>query len=337
MSLEITLYTKRATKNNLIKLLKDNDFNKAQHFIDELNNEDTLHYFWYSFNDYESFAGVEATIFKASDENKERYKCSDWILHTRSKAFGSRIDKQKQNEIIREARRHFGGSFINDWYGTNTYTVLDDYPDQTPAERGLVILYENIQNKLNSLKNCLEEYENPISTNLKSMTDNTFAEIIRMQDPSLVLYNSLLPFCISLLEYFFGETFLILIKYDIRAKKVIASENIKIPLQEVLLIQKGEASIEDFITKSFNFQNLDQINKAYLKFLGIDILNILSKKKKIGNRFIRLNKKVEEIIQRRHQMIHQFTFDFTFQKEDILECLNIVEAVTKHVIQTLEM
>ena len=39
MSIEITLYTKKATKSSLIKYLQDHDFYKVKHFIDTFNDK----------------------------------------------------------------------------------------------------------------------------------------------------------------------------------------------------------------------------------------------------------------------------------------------------------
>ena len=71
---------------------------------------------------------------------EKKYKCSEWILHTRTRSSGSRKDKEKQNLTIKHMRKLFGGTFYNDWYGTNTYTKLDDYPNLSAPERGLVLM-----------------------------------------------------------------------------------------------------------------------------------------------------------------------------------------------------
>src|SRR4051794_5031674 len=114
MSVEITLYAKKATKTGLIKFLSANNFHKARHFIDEMNTPEMIGFMWFGFDNYESSTGVEATVIKASVDDIQKYKCSDWILHTRTRSSGTFEDKQKQNEIIRVARQQFGGTFYND-------------------------------------------------------------------------------------------------------------------------------------------------------------------------------------------------------------------------------
>ncbi len=77
MSVEITLYTKKATKTGLTRLLDENGFQKVDHVIEEMNNENNLHYMWFGFENHESNVGVEATVIKIDDSNKKEYKCSD--------------------------------------------------------------------------------------------------------------------------------------------------------------------------------------------------------------------------------------------------------------------
>ena len=72
MSVEITLYTKKATKTALIKFLTTEGFQKTRHFLDGMNTPDMIHYMWYKFDNYESSSGVEATVYKVSTEERTK-------------------------------------------------------------------------------------------------------------------------------------------------------------------------------------------------------------------------------------------------------------------------
>ena len=336
MSLEITLYPKTSSKTKLIQFLTGNGFERVKHFIDTLNDENHIHFMWFGYEDFESFVGVEATVLKADADEIKKYNCSNWILHTRTRSSGSQKDKEKQNQIIREARKQFSGSFYNDWYGTNKYTNIFDYPTLSPPERGLILMYHNLHDKLKKLHQSIESYENPISKNFESMPESEIKEFMKLQDPSIILYNSLLPFTVALIEYLFGQTFEILLKYDNFAKKVIEEENLKIPLKDVLAIKRNELDLETVISRDYTFQNLSQVNKAYKKYIDIDIFKILSKRKKVGNRIYLIREKLEEIIKRRHSMIHQFEFDLTLTKSDFLEILDVINITIKLIIDSIE-
>ena len=168
------------------------------------------------------------------------------------------------------------------------------------------------------------------------MGNDSFAEYMRMHDPSIVLYNSLLPFSVSIIEYFFGATFEIMIKYDEKAQQIIEDENLKVLLKDVVSVKKGELSIESIVARDFTFQNLGHVNKAFRKYLAIDILKALSKRKKIGTRVFRMREKLEEIISRRHLMIHHFSFDYTFTKEEFIQALDVIEVCVRLVVQSIE-
>jgi len=336
MSLEITLYPKYASKSKLINFLKENDFIKSEHYFKEMNTSEMLHYYWFNNNDCISFDGVEATVYKIPDDEKIKYNCSEWILHTRTRASASREDKLQQNNIIKKARQIFKGTFYNDWYGTNKYTNIDDYQKLSAPERCLTLMFNNLEQKINKLEFSLKSYKSPFEAQLSNITDKSLLNLIKGEDPSIVLYNSMIPFLVSLIEYLFSQSFLILIKYSSYAQNEIQKETFKVSFQDALNIEKGLLSTEELITNNFTFQNMNHTNKAFKKYLNIDILNIFSKRKKINNKLVRLNIKLEEIIELRHSMIHHFGYDNFINKEEFERLLNIIKNVIETFLEYLE-
>jgi hypothetical protein len=122
MSIEITLYPKIATKDQLRRHLLTLGYVRTDHLWDWPKG--AIHFHWFEEEDFKSTDGVEATIYTPSDENREKYGGCLWALHTRTRLSASRFDQEHQNETIRLARRQFGGMFFNDWYGNNRYTPL---------------------------------------------------------------------------------------------------------------------------------------------------------------------------------------------------------------------
>jgi len=336
MSIEITLYTKKATKSRLIKYLRDHDFYKVKHFIDSFNDENNLHYMWFGSKNNESTAGVESTIIKVDNDLKKQFKCSDWILHTRTKYNGSFEDKAKQNEIIKSARKQFGGTFYNDGYGTNRYIDLNDYPRFQPHEKAISNIRENALEKLFQITNSVENYENPLSDHLQSINIPALKDLLKTKDPSVTLYNSLIPFLVSVIEYFFGEIFIAIIRYDPVAKELIAKENFKIGISEVMKIENKVKSIEESVAENYNFQNLDSINKVYNKFVQIDIFSILSKRKKVNGKILRILNKLEDLINSRHNIIHNLEFNYEMTKNDYLAYVKTVEKMIEIIVDELE-
>ena len=72
MSVEITLYTKKATKTGLARLLDENGFQKVDHVIEEINNKNNIHFWWFGMENHESNDGVEATVIKLDNIDKKK-------------------------------------------------------------------------------------------------------------------------------------------------------------------------------------------------------------------------------------------------------------------------
>jgi hypothetical protein len=336
MSVEITLYTKTATKSGLINFLRTYGFQKSRHFIDEMNTNEMLHFMWFGFDNYESTSGVEATVFKTSEDSRKTYNCSDWILHTRTRASGSFEDKQKQNEIIKIARQQFGGTFYNDWYGTNKYTNLTDYRKFSPLEKGISIIASNSLEKISQIRNCITGYRNEISETLVNIKPESMRTILISKDPSIVLYNSLMPFLVSIIEYFFGQIFVSYIKYNETSRRLLTEEKIKIDISDVINILEKEISLEQIVTQTYNFQNLDSINKAFKKYISIDVKATLSQKKKVNSNIVRILTNVEAILNARHKFVHELDIDYGLSKEKYLDNIATVEKVIELTIQRLK-
>ncbi len=325
MSVEVTLYTKTATKTGLVKFLLANSFVKSRHFLNEMNTKEILFFSWFGFENHESSTGVEATVLKSSADDKKQYNCSEWILHTRTRSSGTFEDKQMQNNIIKIARQKFGGTFYNDWYGTNKYTNLEDYKKFSPLEKGISIVASNSLEKLSQINNCLTGYKNEISDSLEAISHENIRAILITKDPSVLLYNSLMPFLVSILEYFFGQCFANYIKYEANSKLLLSDEKIKIDISEVISILAKENSLEQIVLKSYNFQNLESINKAFKKYLSIEVMAVLSKKKKINGKNFRILTKVQEILEARHRFVHELDIDYGMTKQIYLDYVITIE------------
>lgn len=98
----------------------------------------------------------------------------------------------------------------------------------------------------------------------------------------------------------------------------------------------GQRSIEDVITSSYTFQNLNQLNKAYKEWLDIDVRKILYTKARIGSRITFLENRISEIIQFRHGIVHHFAIDKSLSREDYLAILTAVEKTMAEFISFLE-
>lgn len=154
MSIEISFTPKVASQNALKKFIQAEGFVRAKWFLNALP-EDGVGYSWYSPEKYHSLDGVEAIIYP--DKKSEQPK--KWKLYLRTRASASAVDIQKQNDVVRKARKIFGGSFYNDHGGTNTYTKIHPSSIISMEQAGISLAYERVKRQIYQLKGAIDDYD----------------------------------------------------------------------------------------------------------------------------------------------------------------------------------
>lgn len=330
MGRDITLYPKKATRKELSNYLESLGFIRCSHLWDWPNG--TLNFSWFNDQEYKSMDGVSADIYPTSEEEK-RISKSEWALHVRNRYGASWYDVAMLNEVLKGARKKFGGTIKGD-YGTNKYAPL--WVDKsTPISRGLSRVTRQVNEKLSAVKYTLPgpSINNP---QLSGGRIDNYIEFIKSLDPSRVIYNGLVPFAVSMFEFFFSQAFQILISYDNLALEKRKNYKAKIDFAIVIDVHNKSRSIESLIAESYTFQNLDQLNKAYKDWLGIDVRKILFKKKRIGKSVSFLEKRIFEIIQYRHGIVHHFELDGSLTKESFIHILDAVSLAIEEFLMYIE-
>ena len=330
MGRDVTLYPGEATKKELKGYLESLGFKKCGHFWDWPKG--TLNYSWFDHEDSKSIDGVSADIYPVSNEELE-ITGNKWALHVRNVYSASWHDVKMLNDVLRGARRLFGGTIQGD-YGTNRYAPLWN-DESTPISRGVSATYQHISRELSAVKYALPDasMSHPQKTGEKI---DEFFEFTMSLDPSRAIYNGLVPFAVSMFEYFFSQVFQVLIAYDSFAIEKRNTHKMKVDFSTLLEIDGKERSIENVIAGSYTFQNLNQLNKAYKEWLNIDVRNILYKKKKIGNSITFLENRISDIIQYRHGIVHHFEIDRSLTKEGYIDLLDTINKTMLEFIGHIE-
>ena len=115
MRRDVTLYSKKATKDELKKYLEDLGFEKCGYSWDWPKG--TLNYLWFDYEDFKSIDGVSADIFPVSGDELS-ITGNKWALHVRNLYSASWHDVKMFNDVLRGARKLFSGTLQGD-YGTN--------------------------------------------------------------------------------------------------------------------------------------------------------------------------------------------------------------------------
>lgn len=316
MGRDLTLYPKNASKGDLAEHLQDLGFKKCDHLWDWPTGTLNLH--WFDPVEFRSITGVEADIYPVVDEELA-ITGNGWALHVRNTYSASWHDVNMLNDVLRGARKKFGGK-INGDYGTNRYAPL--WEDRsTPISRGLSAAYQRVLDAISAVRFSL-----PNSTIAQpEVIDSKIAEYMGSIDPTRVLYNGLVPFAVAMFESFFAEAFEVLIAYDDGAQKKKLEYKQKFDFSVLVEVAEQNRSVESVIASNYTFQNLQQLNKAYKDWLGIDVRKILFKKKKVGNSISFLENRISDIIQYRHGIVHGFEIDRSLDKEKYQDILTAIE------------
>ena len=332
MGKDLTLYPKKATRQELKLYLEDLGFQRCGHFWNWPAG--TLNYSWFNHEDFKSIDGVSADIFPVSDE-RLKISGNPWALHVRNLYSASWHDVKMLNDVLRGARKLFGGTIKGD-YGTNKYAPLWK-DDSTPISRGVEAIYVHVSQELSAVKFALPVplMQPPVPEGADEKTSD-FVEFTKSLDPSRVIYNGLVPFAVAMFEYFFSHVFQVLITYDDLACKKKQSHNAKVDFSTLLEVSDGQRSIEDVIASSYTFQNLNQLNKAYKEWLDIDVRKILYRRERIGRTVTFLEHRISEIIHYRHGIVHHFEIDKSLTREGYLEILVAVERAMAEFVKFLE-
>lgn len=325
MSVEVWLHPDTATKKQLVGFLRSLGYQPCQHLLPW--GKGAVHFHWFEADDYKSFDGVEATVYKPQEDPHRLGPCA-WALHTRTRSSGSPSDKQFQIDTINQARRQFGGHFYNDWGSRNRHMKAP--PERRDAaSRGLYMNYEAVKQHIDSVKFALP----PEHEQMKKMAGTPLADMARM-DPARVIYNALVPFAAASLEGFFGEAFTIMIRYDAGAQAYLTKQNRKIEFDDARAIASGQKRIEEVIAGWYSFQNVSSLQKAFSEWLGVDLWKVLRGAAASDDANSTLDQAFEKIVATRHKIIHGLQLDYDIDRARIVAILDdaarIVDAFVDH-------
>lgn len=327
MSIEITLYPDRVTRESLRSLLRSRGYTTCKHLWTWPKR--SAHFEWFEGADFKSIDGVEATVYPpAQGESPLSAGCA-WALHTRTRASASTFDRREQNDLIRAARQQFGGSFYNDWHGKNRYTPIPEEP-KTAAGRGIFLSYEYVTRQVKMVEMTLPE---PWGG---TPDGRPLPEPYAQYEPTRVLLNALVPFAVAALEHFFGQTFRILVRYDLQAQDRLCTQTRKVEVQQLLAVSQGLQTVEDVVASWYSFQNLSSIHAAFSDWLGIDFWGILRARRRLGRRVAFLDEHLQRLIDYRHGVVHRFELDSETDRETLTGLLETVPAIIDVFVDHLE-
>ena len=332
MGRDLILYPRRATRSELKAYLEALGFRKCKHFWDW--PQGTLNYSWFDERDFRSIDGVSADVYPVSSDELD-ITGNEWALHVRNRYSASWHDVRMLNDVLRGARKRYGGTIKGD-YGTNRYAPL--WTDEsTPISRGVSSIFQHVDQAIRAVKTALPDSSVPwLQMEPEDAKMRDLIELARSVDPARVIYNGLVPFAVSMFEYFFSRVFRVLIAYDPYALAKRDSHKLPVDFATLLRVSGGERTVEDVIAEAYTFQNLDHLSKAYRDWLNIDVRKLMYTKKRLGRKVSFLEHRLQDIIQYRHGIVHHFELDRSLTKEGYIAILDAIEASITEFLDFIE-
>ena len=196
------------------------------------------YYYFFEDNEYKYLYGVNLHISKTDD---------NVLIYTRTPIYCSFYDLEFQNTTIRKIKKQFGGYFISD-YGRNRY-FINGTDNTTPTERGCYAAHNRLSNRFADLLLLLDNI-NQDHNQEKSM------ELFGMPSSTTLLSNLSTTYLSSIIENYFRDLYVALIKYSDKDKKEKIISNSNINKYDLFEISEGKLTIEDAVALSKSLQNI---------------------------------------------------------------------------------
>lgn len=291
---------KKHSKNVVEDLLLMMGFEKCYKDMYYLGND----------KEYKYLSGILLSFLET--ENKEH------ILYIRTQMHASGYDIHDQNETIRKLKRYCNAWFESD-YGKNRY--FKETPLVKGAENGCYFAVEKLHNSFATLCLALSKYPEDLEGEKMMM------QFTGMPTPQIFNSNVYSSFLCSLIEEYFRSTYIALLKYSNKKEKIF---NVKFSSYDMCDISEGKKCVEEVFANTLSFQN---IHKIVANFKGLDNkLDIgATLKEPYKKRKLSLYNQIDNILERRHGMIHRMEFDYEYSSDQILKDIHDVKFAIRRV------
>lgn len=280
----------------------------------EFSNGEAEHFFWAEGINYESYVGVELSLYKNNDSI---------LVDTRTRAGRSFYDLDMQNKTIKLLRNIFGGKFSTD-FGTNTYFVQDE-TRATHMESGLYLarwIYHNAMIKPTIYLDCR------MMTGEISKPDPTGFTFIDSLNPRFFSNNMIVPYIVGVWESYMKSSFIVLLKYHQNRDRIF--KNARLSVDQMKDISSGKSTVEEAIGEAYSFQRPKVVVDNFRAIDDkLDLCSVL--RKPYRNRKKTLYDTIEHIVDLRNKIVHTGYIDNKISDAIIKQTIVDMEAAVDRV------
>lgn len=247
-------------------------------------------------DEYKHFSGVRVWLEREDEE---------LVYHVRTQAFASEYDIHEQNNTIRMLKKYCSAYFHGD-EGKNRY--FEEGKLTKGAESGCYFAIQKLDNSFSLLCHALNKYPQD------EEGEKLMKEWSNSPTPNIFNANVYSSFLCSLIEEYFRATYISLLKDSERKEKVLKS--IKISSYDLDEISKGTKTVEEACASTLSFQNIAKIVYNFKELDNkLDLGTPL--KRPYRRRKMTFYQQIDNILERRHGMIHRMEFDLDYSSENL--------------------
>ncbi|WP_294403957.1 hypothetical protein [uncultured Ruminococcus sp.] len=271
-------------------------------------------YYFFKNDDYKYLCGVSLQISRTDNSIS---------VYTRTPIYCSFYDLEFQNSTIRKIKKQFGGYFISE-NGRNRYFIIGT-DNTTPPERGCYAAHERLSNRFNELLFLLDNVN-------QDYNQAEAMESFGIPSSATLLSNLSTTYLSSIIENYFRDLYVALIKYSDKKEKIITTSNIN--KYDLFEVSEGKLTIEDSVALSKSLQNIRKID-SYFRDINskIDIKGVLSKP--YHRRKETLFQTVERVLEQRHSLVHRLNVDISYKKENVISDIKSIQVALDRVYEHL--
>ena len=297
----VSISKKKYTKNDIENLLLMLGYNKYRDVFYCGND-----------NEYKYDNGVK--VYKLKETKAE------FIYHVRVQIWGNGHDLKKANDTIKSLKKYCDASFESD-FGKNRYFPKDDLIEG--AENGCYIAASHAYENMQKMKFALSKFS-PDENQEKALKE------MGQISPDMLNANVYTAFLCAVLEEYFRFSYTAILRFSSKREKII---NQKFSSYDLIEVDSGNKTIDEIYARTLSFQNIKKISDNFGQLDKIDIGSYL--KKPYHGRKKNLYAQVDELFERRHNMIHHVQIDSSYNSKSILKEIDDMNEVVKRVYEGL--
>ena len=258
--------------------------------------------------EYKFDTGVSIWSEKNIVLNEEEY----YVYHIRAQIWASGYDLEKMNNTLRYMRKYCDAFFQSD-IGKNRYFIEGE--KIKGAENGCYLAVTRLDNCFSYLRHSLRLF--PQDTEADKST-------IEFGIPSPEIFNANVysTYLCAIIEEYFRSTYIALLRYSTRKEKVYS--NFKMSAYDLVEVNIDNKTVEEVYARTLSFQNISKIVKNF-KDLDSDLNLSTPLKQPYHKRHKSLYEQINDIFERRHNMVHHMKLDFNYTNKKLIDDIKDVK------------